>query len=142
MAWVPSIDHTDLEKFRNYTSSDQLGGTPGKPTAAEGDEIARLMEIQFMSDTGVDYDDSDADHQVVMRWLSEIHVQGFHEDKAGNVMSRSTAHGSQSFRAAAHFSFTWAQYDAKVRKIRTGALPVDQGTHFSLTGGGDYVDQY
>jgi len=117
---VATYDHEDLEAWMFITCP--TAGTKGNyPDETQGNNIMIAVENDFISRTGLAITGSDSQHVQLCKWITELEYRKFcivHNKGADNYSSPggSVAHSNRGY------TFTWAQFDELVSKIKGGSV--------------------
>ena len=91
------MDHSDIEGFLAESDYFEASDVGHKPSAAKVDNWCTFAESEFHALTGVDYDDTDGDHDILLFYLVMRQWQRWTRSKAGGASSLGSSGQTISF---------------------------------------------
>lgn len=116
---VATYTYTTLQSWMYITCP--ATGEDIFPNQAEGNNIMVAVENAFISRTGLAITTSDAQHVQLCQWLTELEYRKWSNVRHAAADSHSTPGGSAAFTNRG-LTFTWAQFDELVLKIKGGSV--------------------
>ena len=117
---VATYAHADLEAWM-YITCPAAGAVSDYPDETQGNNIMISVENDFIARTGLAIATANAQHVQLCKWITELEYRKFCITHSMGSDSYSSPGGSVS-HSNRGYTFTWAQFDELVNKIKGGSV--------------------